>query len=623
MTRALYNVLQRGAVLAGRYTVDAPLGRGRSAVVYGGRDQRNGQTVALKVLDPSLAADPVATERFRREMTALAQLAHPHVVRVFDYVVEGNLRVIVMEPFGGMNGKELVKRRGRLAVDVVIQLARAMGSALDACHKAGVLHRDVKPHNVLIDDRFALKLADFGVAKITSMSDLTRTGTVVGTPEYMAPEMFHSGRGDVRADVYGLAATIYEWLSGRPPLVAPSIAQIVGRKFGSTVEQLVTLRADVPEWLDAVIQKGLAVDPCKRQQSIYEFLHDLDMGPRALAHRERQQAEVPCRKCRTPVLPGLAFCHACGTFADATITKGRTTLVLNAVTNADEALAHLVRAFPDTNPRRLSAAIRRPPVALAAGLSSTSAGALASELFEYGCVLQLSEGLEDEFRLPNWLLPFAAIPSVTLAATQSGAWQALGAVFGAVLGALAVLLIYREKTRPLLVLERAAGAEPAHLKLQRWAAREMMALQDPALRRVLAAAVLSAARILRLGMAQRAKVDAETLTRALAKVFTLAREAERHERFLGSRTLNELRARLDILDLQLRRMNEPAAPAVEQRAALRAELAHYQEVQDQHAAAMLAVLNFRSLLARLEDRLAAGDAAELALLGAWTREVGP
>ena len=259
-----YDALPRTHRLAGRYVIEGPLGRGRSSVVYKALDVETETRVALKVLDPLLAHDAVAAERFVREAQILRSLNHPNVIKVYALLADGNWSVISMEYFEGADGKSYLERNGRMSIGDFLRVAQRLTSALDACHRLKVVHRDLKPQNILINERCDVKIVDFGISKMNTMSDLTRTGTVFGTPQYLAPELFRSSRADPRSDIYALGATYYEFLTGRPPYPAMSLGAVLTQQLRGEIEPLSSFRDDVPRWLSAVIFKCLRTDPAPK-----------------------------------------------------------------------------------------------------------------------------------------------------------------------------------------------------------------------------------------------------------------------------------------------------------------------------------------------------------------------
>jgi len=299
-----YDALPRGHAIAGRFVIQSVIGRGRTSAVYKALDGQTQTHVALKILDPFLAQEPTSVERFMREVRIIRSLDHPNVVKLYEFLRDGDSYVMCMELVDGLDGKAWAARFGRMPLADFLRVAKGMVAALEACHRVKVLHRDLKPQNILITADHHVKLVDFGISRVNTMSDLTKTGTILGTADYMAPELFLSTRADPRSDIYGAGAVLYELLAERPPYVAGSLSMLMTRHQSAEIEPLATFRADVPRWLEAIVLKCLRVDPNARYQSCYELLRDLERGEHALAAREDQDAPAPCLECKRPGIPG-------------------------------------------------------------------------------------------------------------------------------------------------------------------------------------------------------------------------------------------------------------------------------------------------------------------------------
>src|SRR5437870_1035485 len=224
--------------LAGRYTVARELGRGGMATVYLATDVKLGRRVAIKVLPPTPRAY-LGSGRFQREVLFAAQLSHPHIVPLFEADEADGLLFYVMEYVEGESLQDRLARDGPLAVEEAVRIAAEVGDALEYAHETGVIHRDIKPGNILLSRGHAM-VSDFGIAKLFAESgttaggsSITGTGITVGTAEYMSPEQASGEkRIDARSDVYGLAAVLYEMLAGEPPFTGPSAQAIVARTLG-------------------------------------------------------------------------------------------------------------------------------------------------------------------------------------------------------------------------------------------------------------------------------------------------------------------------------------------------------------------------------------------------------
>jgi eukaryotic-like serine/threonine-protein kinase len=259
--------------LAERYEILRELGRGGTATVYLARDLKYGRQVALKVLSPELAL-AVRSERFRREIDIAAQLSHPHIVPLFEADSAGDFHYYTMPFIEGESLRDLLARQGRLSVEDSLRFAREVAGALAYAHGRGVIHRDIKPGNILLDAGHA-RVADFGIARAVgpdSGDTVTQTGTPLGTPAYMSPEQCSADVPiDPRTDVYGLGCVLYEMLTGRPPFQGMTFESILAQKLLEPVPRPLAVRPDVPAWLDAVVATALEKSPDDRLASAAEF----------------------------------------------------------------------------------------------------------------------------------------------------------------------------------------------------------------------------------------------------------------------------------------------------------------------------------------------------------------
>jgi len=308
--------LQTGGVLLSRYEILGEIGRGGYSVVYRARDKELGAEVAIKLLVPPPAMAQLARERMRREVLAARRLSHTHIVAVHDFAEEGQGSFMVMEYVAGPDLAVRVRERGPLAPDDAARLGQEMSSALSAGHRHGVLHRDVKPQNILLDPDGRARLTDFGSARLDGQTTVTATGAAVGTLDYMAPEVFKGQRGDARSDLYSLGLTLYFALTGRLPQRAsphlPPSPVAEGFRPGQ-------IRPEIPGWLDATVARMTAARPADRFPSCdvaNKALADQAPGPNSLEMPEWGEVDF-CLLCgmRDPL--GLGLCAACASSTPA------------------------------------------------------------------------------------------------------------------------------------------------------------------------------------------------------------------------------------------------------------------------------------------------------------------
>src|SRR5215213_2999849 len=257
------------AVLAHRYRLERRLAQGGMAEIWLGTDLSLTRQVAIKVLKPTLASDPVVAERFRREAIAVAQLNHQNIVAVYDAIDDNGCQAVVMQLVNGKSLRQLLDEQKRLSPDLTIHIGSCVASALDAAHRAGMVHRDVKPGNILITPDGRVLLTDFGIAKGLEPSgdDLTSDNIMMGTAKYLSPEQVRGKRLDGRADLYSLGLVLYECLAGRVPFLGQTDADTALARLQRDPTDLARLRPTLPHGLAAVIHKLLARRPDDRFSS--------------------------------------------------------------------------------------------------------------------------------------------------------------------------------------------------------------------------------------------------------------------------------------------------------------------------------------------------------------------
>ena len=259
----------------GRYRIQRKLGAGGMADVYLAEDQELGRRVAIKILNSRHGNDDQFIERFRREAKNAAALNHPNIVSIYDRGEAEDTYYIAMEFLDGRTLKELIVSRGAAPINVAIEYARQILSALRFAHRHGIVHRDIKPHNVLVDGEGRVKVTDFGIAR-AGTSQMTETGSIVGTAQYLSPEQARGGEVDPRSDIYSLGIVLYELLTGKTPFEGETPVEIAMKHLSATPRPPSKLRPDIPPELDMVVLRALAKNPDDRYQSTDEMEADLD-----------------------------------------------------------------------------------------------------------------------------------------------------------------------------------------------------------------------------------------------------------------------------------------------------------------------------------------------------------
>jgi serine/threonine-protein kinase len=264
-----------GTLFAGRYRVTRKLGGGGMADVYLAEDQELGRRVAIKVLHARYAHDEQFVERFRREATHAAGLSHPNIVSIYDRGETNGSYFIVMECVEGRTLKELIRSRGPCPVPVAISYTRQILAALRYAHRNGVIHRDIKPHNVIVDSEGVVKVTDFGIAR-AGASQMTEEGAIIGTAQYLSPEQARGAPVDQTSDLYSTGIVLYELLTAEVPFTGETPVEIAMKHLSEAPDPPSDLRPEIPQDLDLVVLRALAKEPADRYQSAMAMDADLE-----------------------------------------------------------------------------------------------------------------------------------------------------------------------------------------------------------------------------------------------------------------------------------------------------------------------------------------------------------
>src|SRR5947208_7743718 len=287
-------------LLGGRYELDGVVGRGGMAEVYRARDLRLDRIVAVKTLREDLARDQTFQARFRREAQSAASLNHPSIVAVYDPGEDdtggSHIPYIVMEYVDGRTLRDLLRDDRRLLPERALEITDGVLRALEYSHQAGIVHRDIKPCNVMVTRNGDVKVMDFGIARAMSdaQATMTQTAQVIGTAQYLSPEQARGERVDARSDLYSTGCLLYELLTGRPPFLGDSPVAIAYQHVRENPIPPSRVDPEVPQWADAIVLKAMAKDPRDRYQSAAEMRADI----------QRALSGVPVSGPRTGVYGG-------------------------------------------------------------------------------------------------------------------------------------------------------------------------------------------------------------------------------------------------------------------------------------------------------------------------------
>ena len=306
------------AALGAGYTVERSIGQGGFAAVYLVRDLTLKRPLAVKVLTPDLLLSATALERFRREAETIAQLAHPHIVPLHFIGGANDVFYLAMAYVDGESLADRIGREGRLGVDEAVRILREVASALDFAHRRGVIHRDIKPHNVLLEQETGRALVtDFGIARTAEAASLTVSGMVIGTPAYMSPEQVTGSVVDHRTDLYALGIVGYEMLTGQPPFGGATPTEALMRRVAHPAEPVQRVRPDTPPVLAEVVNRCLEQDPARRFATGGEIVRALGGATPVSGGHSTAEMVRGARRARLPlllVLAGVILAAAAGGF---------------------------------------------------------------------------------------------------------------------------------------------------------------------------------------------------------------------------------------------------------------------------------------------------------------------
>lgn len=273
-----------GRVFAnGRYEILEQIGEGGAALVFRGHDHHLGRDVAIKVLRPELAGDPEFAERFRREATAAAGLCHPSIAQVYDIGMDSTTSYMVMELAPGGTLAARVRASGALPCAEALRIAGEAAGALHHAHESGIVHRDIKPHNILFGRDGSVKVVDFGIARALAQASISQTGTIVGSVHYLSPEQARGEPATPQSDLYALGVVLFEMLTGKVPFEGDTPVGVALRHVQDVAPDVRALNPNVPNAVAAIVQRALAKSPEDRYRSANEMRADLERARQAVA----------------------------------------------------------------------------------------------------------------------------------------------------------------------------------------------------------------------------------------------------------------------------------------------------------------------------------------------------
>jgi len=294
-------------ILNNRYELEQKIGEGGMARVYRGRDLRLNRNIAVKVLHSHYATDASFLQRFHHEAQAAANLRHPNIVDVYDVGQDGDIHYIVMEYVEGSDLKAVIARNGPLPIEQAVAIAEAVARALEAAHRMGLVHRDIKPQNIIAGPQGQVKITDFGIAKSNLSTALTDTGVTFGTADYISPEQARGQSATPRSDIYSLGVTLYEMLTGRLPFTGDSAIGVAMQHVSAEPPPPRMYNPRIPPRLEALVLSALSKDPNDRPATAQEFARLLsgyrEVGEQETVIRAPAPRPAPARPLPQPIAP--------------------------------------------------------------------------------------------------------------------------------------------------------------------------------------------------------------------------------------------------------------------------------------------------------------------------------
>jgi eukaryotic-like serine/threonine-protein kinase len=296
-------ILELPVTLADRYNVSELLGSGSFAETYLAEDRQEDTAVAVKVLRPHYASDPETLTRFEREAQATSEIEHPNVVRTLDYNISADPPYLIMEYVAGPDLKEILQEHGAFSPEDAVTTIVQILAGLDAIHQLGMIHRDVKPHNVLIDPENGARLCDFSIARALDQTGLTRTGIALGTASYMAPEQAKGREVTSLADLYAVGVMMFEMLTGRVPFQGNDPLEVLYQQVHQDPPSLRDINPEIPGWLEQITLRAMSKEPGERYASANEMIGALSSGNRSEDATRQMDPALIAAQAATAAMP--------------------------------------------------------------------------------------------------------------------------------------------------------------------------------------------------------------------------------------------------------------------------------------------------------------------------------
>ena len=396
--------------LNNRFKVLKKIGHGQSASIYKAIDTTVGQDpITLKVWHSHLLIDPISVKRLENEYKILKFLRHQNIIMAHEIIKTESQFAIVMEYIQGENLKDYVEKK-IVGIEGFIKIAVQVIDAMQFCHSNGILHRDLKPENILINLSGQIKIIDFGVSLLSTEQGLTKTGALLGTPIYLAPEIFMGERASEASEVYSIGAIFYWLLAREPHIESADYSSKLTEKSRNYKLQLSQMRSDVPVWIIELISQMLHFQKAHRYTSTLEvkkaFFKKLK-NPKAA---QISRLSVPCNFCGTPLFENLNFCYSCLNTSDLSNNKGNSSLIITKTGNTAKASHFIYKVLQSAKRLAPKSIWKKPPFILISGLDRHTANYMSQVLYELGFHSEVYHQKKYFYKLPKTSMLFCLWP---------------------------------------------------------------------------------------------------------------------------------------------------------------------------------------------------------------------
>ena len=615
-------------LLPEHFELRGKLGSGGMATVYLAFDQRVRQEVALKILHPHLREDPLIVERFRREITAARRLNHPNVVGIYDLIETPSVACLVLEYHAGADLKYVLRRDGAFGLESACSLISQVLSALALAHREGVIHRDIKPHNVLVDDEGRVKLADFGLARVDDLIGVTTHTMTLGTPEYMAPELLGDSVVDGRVDLYSVGVMFFELLTNALPFRADTPLALLQLHQNASPPDPKELVSDLPQWVTRFTQRAMSKNPEDRFSTAEEMLEALRAKDNASQNRatlpEEAIATENCASCGASLLLNVSICLECGherlrihrqpKKGHRVIVKSKFSgkgdfLTFQEKNQAIETLKALGGQSKLTD-RQIDHRLRHPPFALADHLNRADAELLSDTLAKHG--VRNWHCTNSVYSRITFFMGFLGFYAVLLLIcilafivfTFSLLDGEVDSIFGVfITGAIAGVTLHEhaKRSRALFAFDGEAGGQLTDNVFIQRCVKVFLKIRSTRLKSLLRR-IISRGLSLQKELKRRAVRDelSVEVDRALEAALLTAERTAKLEHDIGAATAAEIHEAMERLDVQISTADIlDTSDLLEEKMKLRAQLAERDEKQSEIARASHRLLEVSARLSGL------------------------